>query len=124
MRIAVIADDPSQRELVTHWLTLAGHQAVAFERGDDFLKTDGLSDFEMLILDWNLPDMTGIEVLKCVRQTSKVPVVFCTARTSQDDTVKALRNGADDYLIKPLRRLELLARSTPSRPGTVPMVLG
>jgi two-component system response regulator RegX3 len=110
MRIAILEDDPSQRELLIHWLTLAGHQAAPFERGDDFLKSDCRPDFEMLILDWNLPDVTGIEVLQRVRQTSKMPVLFCTARTHPDDTVKALRSGADDYLIKPLRRLELLAR--------------
>ena len=66
--------------------------------------------FEILILDWNLPDADGVEILTRVRQTSKVPVLFCTARGEQDDVVRALRAGADDYLIKPVRRLELLAR--------------
>ena len=64
----------------------------------------------MLILDWNLPDATGIDILRRVRQNSKVPVLFCTARDDRDDVVKALDEGADDYLIKPLRRMELLAR--------------
>ena len=64
----------------------------------------------MLILDWNLRDATLIDILRRVRQTSKVPVLRCTARDNQGDLAKALRDGADDYLIKPLRRLELLTR--------------
>ena len=110
MRIAILEDDPSQLELLSHWVSVAGHQAVTFERGEDFLKAMGKEQFEILILDWNLPDATGIDILRRVRQTSKVPVLFCTARADQDDVVKALREGADDYLIKPLHRLELLAR--------------
>jgi len=74
------------------------------------LKAISQQQFEMLILDWNLPDAPGIEILKLLRQTSKVPVLFCTARAAQDDVVKGFREGADGYLIKPLRRLELLAR--------------
>jgi len=74
------------------------------------LKAIPQQQFEMLILDWNLPDAPGIEILKRVRQTSKVPVLFCTARAAQDDVVKGFREGADGYLIKPLPRLELLAR--------------
>jgi DNA-binding response OmpR family regulator len=110
MRIAILEDDPSQLELFSHWLTLAGYEPLPFERGKDFLNAIGQEQFEMLILDWNLPDATGIDILRRVRQKSKVPVLFCTARDDQDDVVKALDEGADDYLIKPLRRMELVAR--------------
>ena len=64
----------------------------------------------MLILDWNLPDLSGIDVLRQVRQRSRVPVIFCTSRDREDDVVKALQEGAQDYLRKPIRRMELLAR--------------
>ena len=110
MRIAILEDDLTQLELISHWLTAAGHEPAPFERGEAFLNAVWEGQFEMLILDWNVPDATGIDVLRRVRQNSKVPVLFCTARADQDDVVKALREGADDYLIKPLRRLELLAR--------------
>jgi DNA-binding response OmpR family regulator len=103
MRIIIVEDDPSQLDLLSHWTTAAGHQAIIFECGDDFLKTIGQEQFDMLILDWNLPDATGIDILRHVRQTSKVPVLFCTARVDQNDAVRALQEGADDYLIKPLR---------------------
>jgi CheY-like chemotaxis protein len=65
---------------------------------------------DVLVLDHSLPDMTGLDVLRQVRQRSKLPVIFCTARDGQEDVVTALREGADDYLRKPIRRLELLAR--------------
>jgi DNA-binding response OmpR family regulator len=68
--------------------------------------------FDALLLDWNVLGINGIEVLKRVRQHvgSRIPVLFSTARTDEADVVLALRQGADGYLVKPLRRLELLAR--------------
>src|SRR5262245_61566608 len=110
MRIAILEDDPSQLELFCHWVTAAGYAAVPFERGEAFMHAIGQAQVDMLMLDWNLPDASGIEILRRVRQTSNIPVLFCTARAAEDDVVKALRGGADDYLTKPLRRLELLAR--------------
>ena len=110
MRIAVLEDDPSQLELFGHWLALAGHDPQRFEYGDELVKAMSRESFDLLILDWNVPDLSGIEVLRRVRQNSKVPVIFCTARDGQDDVVAALHQGADDYLHKPIRRVELLAR--------------
>jgi two-component system response regulator RegX3 len=88
---------------------LAQHHAVSFERGEDLMVSIEQERFEMLTLDWNLPDASGIDILTRLRQISKVPVLFCTARGEQDDVVQALCAGADDYLIKPVRRLELSA---------------
>jgi DNA-binding response OmpR family regulator len=71
----------------------------------------GAQQLDMLLLDWNLPETTGIDVLRRLRQVStRTPVLFCTARGDQDDVVKALREGADGYVVKPIRRIELLAR--------------
>jgi two-component system response regulator RegX3 len=112
MRIAILEDDPSQLELVTHWLQIAGHHPQPFEQGARLLRTLEHETFDALLLDWNVPDVSGIEVLNRVRQQlrSGIPVLFGTARNAEADIVAALRSGADDYLVKPLRRMELLAR--------------
>ena len=94
MRIAVLEDDVSQIELLTHWLKLAGHEAEPFEQGQALLEAMTRARFDMLIIDWNLPDLSGVDVLKRIRQSSKVPALFCTVRGDQDDVVKALRAGA------------------------------
>ena len=91
MRIAILEDDPSQLELLGHWLALEGHEPRRFEHGAELLKAISQEDFDLLILDWNVPDLSGIEVLRRVRKNSKVPVIFCTARDGQDDVVMALR---------------------------------
>jgi two-component system, OmpR family, response regulator RegX3 len=110
MRIAILEDDPSQLELLGHWVALAGHDPQRFGHGSELLKAMRHEEFDVLILDWNLPDLTGIDVLRRVRQGSKVPVIFCSSRDGEDDVVKALQEGAHDYLRKPIRRMELLAR--------------
>ena len=110
MRIAILEDDPSQLELLGHWIALGGHDPERFGHGQDLLKAISQETFDLLILDWNLPDLSGIDVLRRLRQRSRVPVIFCTARDGQDDIVAGLREGAEDYLTKPIRRMELLAR--------------
>jgi DNA-binding response OmpR family regulator len=73
--------------------------------------------FDLAILDWELPDQTGIDVLRQLRvlQKQNLPVFFTTQRDAEEDIVNALNTGADDYLIKPLRRAELLARLEATR---------
>jgi DNA-binding response OmpR family regulator len=112
MRVAILEDDVSQTELLSHWLQLAGHHAHAFEQGAQLLRSLERESFDILVLDWNVPDLNGIEVLKRVRSRlhSAIPVLFVTGRNREDDVVMALREGADDYMVKPVRRLELLAR--------------
>ncbi len=112
MRIAVLEDDISQMELIGRWLQMAGHRSHTFERGEELLRALEKETFDALLLDWNIPDITGLQVLQRIRQKagSRIPVLFITARGDEADVVLALRQGADGYLVKPLRRLELLAR--------------
>jgi two-component system, OmpR family, response regulator RegX3 len=112
MRLAILEDDASQLELISRWLQMAGHHVHAFDRGTALLRALEHETFDALLLDWNVPDVSGLEVLKRLRHElgSHTPVLFSTARTEETDVVSALRQGADGYLVKPLRRLELLAR--------------
>jgi two-component system response regulator RegX3 len=110
MRVAVLEDDISQLELLSHWLKLAGHHVQGFQQGLLLLKALARETFDVVLLDWNVPDLSGIEVLRRVRQKSTMPVLFCTGRSEESDVVTALREGADDYISKPVRRMELLAR--------------
>ena len=111
-RIAVLEDDPSQAKLLQHWIAGNGQICHLFERGNDILRTVLRDTFDLVVLDWQVPDLNGEEVLRAIRKSVKepLPVLFTTGRNREEDIVHALKAGADDYLVKPLRRLEFLAR--------------
>ena len=112
MRIALLEDDKSQADLYKTWLEGAGHLCADFPTGKGFIKHIGRESYDLIILDWGIPDLSGDEVLAWIRAhiTTPVPVMFVTARDEENDIVTALEKGADDYLIKPIRRMELVAR--------------
>ncbi|PUA16359.1 response regulator transcription factor [Glaciimonas sp. PCH181] len=112
MRIAVLDDDPSQTELVCQVLTASGHICHQFQSGKEILNQLRRESYDMLILDWQVPDLSGPEVLHWVREKlpPALPVLFMTSRSGEDDIVAGLAAGADDYMIKPIRRGELVAR--------------
>src|SRR5436190_16438608 len=111
-RIAVLEDDPSQAKLVQHWITSQGYICRHFDRGGEILKAVLRDTYDLVVLDWKVPDLSGEEVLKAIRKSVRepLPVLFTTGRDREEDIVHALKAGADDYLTKPLRRLEFLAR--------------
>jgi len=112
VKIAILEDDSAQAELMTEWLLEQGHQVKHLELCQDFLREYAPYDPDVVILDWELPDGTGLDVLKKIRasQETSIPVLFTTQRDTEEDIVSALKFGADDYLIKPLRQREFEAR--------------
>ena len=112
MRVAVLEDDAHVGQLLGLWLEEAGHVPQVFATGAAFTKTLARESFDLLLLDWMLPDTTGDKVLQWVRANVDwpIPVIFVTARDSEEDIVAALTLGADDYLAKPVRHDEFLAR--------------
>ncbi|PFH09132.1 DNA-binding response OmpR family regulator [Collimonas sp. PA-H2] len=112
MRIAVLDDDPSQTDLVCQVLTSSGHICHPFQSGKEILNQLRRESYDMLVLDWQVPDLSGPEVLRWVRDKlpRTIPVLFITSRSGEDDIVEGLAAGADDYMIKPIRRSELVAR--------------
>ncbi|HEX6265753.1 MAG TPA: response regulator transcription factor [Burkholderiales bacterium] len=111
MRIAYLEDDPDQAALIRKWLEGAGHVCHHFDRGHAVQRSLARESFDLYLLDWHLPDIDGLEVLKEIRARSpRSPVIFATARDRDDDIARVLQAGADDYIAKPVRQGELLAR--------------
>ncbi|MGE0876293.1 MAG: response regulator transcription factor [Burkholderiales bacterium] len=112
MRIALLEDDPDQSALLQRWLVEDGHDVHAFQSGREAMKHAGRESFDLFMLDWQVPDVPGTEVLVWIREhlSKTVPVLFVTVRDTEADIVHALETGADDYMIKPVRRQEMLAR--------------
>lgn len=111
-RIALLEDNPEQADVVKGWLEQAGYDVHVFKRGADLLRDAGRESYDLQLFDWVLPDLNGDEVLRKLRTEKGItaPVIFVTSRDAEEDIVAALKAGADDYMIKPLRRLELLSR--------------
>ena len=112
MNIAIVEDDLLQRTALRNWLEDAGHRCSSFDSGTDFTQRAKRNDYQILLFDWHLPGMNGIELLGWLRGQLKdpTPVIFVTSRDAEEDIVLALSRGADDYLTKPARKQELLAR--------------
>lgn len=112
MRIALLEDDLAQAELMAHWLTRAGMQCGHYATGAAFRAGIMQDPAHLILIDWILPDDDGLAILSWLRNTMavRVPIMFVTSRAEEESLVLALDQGADDYLVKPLRQAETLAR--------------
>ncbi|OHV08725.1 response regulator transcription factor [Kushneria phosphatilytica] len=112
MYIGILEDDSDQQAFIVQCLKPAGHVAVAFERASELRRVMTQKAFELLILDWRLPDACGMDVMTQLRRHDgwRGPILFITASDDEEATVQALERGADDFLAKPLRPRELVAR--------------
>jgi two-component system copper resistance phosphate regulon response regulator CusR len=110
-RVLVVEDEEKTRESVTEGLQLEDWHAVGVPAGLDAARMLDAERFDLVILDWMLPDQDGLELLQRLRQRGvHVPVLMLTARSTLADRVAGLETGADDYLSKPFAFAELLAR--------------
>lgn len=114
MRIAVLDDDLLLAEQIKGTLECHHHVCHTYADGTSLLKALRHDTFDLLIVDWHLPDMEGTEVVQTVRDMGgmQLPILFITRRNDERDVVEALSRGADDFMSKPLRMGELVARAT------------
>jgi two-component system response regulator RegX3 len=109
-RILLVEDDEATREALSRLLYGEGFEVGIAGTGPDALRQFDSDGADLILLDWILPELSGLEVCRRLRQTSKVPVIMVTAKDSEIDKVVALELGADDYVTKPFSSRELIAR--------------
>ncbi|NOT15527.1 MAG: response regulator transcription factor [Methylotenera sp.] len=112
MKIALLEDDLAYAETITEWLQEAGFETDHFATGLDFLRKFPHTQYDLCIFDWALPDMEGPDVMVSVKlkSTKLPPIIFFTGRSEEEDIVRVIESGADDYLVKPASRALLMAR--------------
>lgn len=129
MKIAVLDDNPVQSETMAKTVEAMGYRPVIFSRAQALISALRRDTFDLLLVDWNLPDRSGLEVLAWARINLRPPppMLLVTSRTEDEDIVAGLNAGADDYLTKPLSPAVLAARIsalmrrayTPFAPGGI-----
>src|ERR1035438_5896429 len=111
MRILIVEDEPRMLELLRKGLYEHGYTVMAAADGETGLEIATVHEFDSIVLDIGLPQMNGFELMKALRaQARRPPVLMLTARDTEDDIIRGLDLGADDYLIKPFSFPELVAR--------------
>lgn len=108
--ILIIDDEVQIRRLLEITLTARGYKVIEADTGKDGCSLAASFSPTLIILDLGLPDIDGINVLKKLREWYEKPIIILSVRNSEEDIIKALDNGANDYLTKPFRTGELLAR--------------
>ncbi len=112
-RVLIVDDDPDIRDVVSAMLEAVGLIVSQAQSAEEALERIRVEAFDLLVLDWNLPKMTGLDLCRLIRREvalASLPVLFLTANASSQDMVEAFACGGDDYVVKPFRAPELGAR--------------
>jgi two-component system, OmpR family, phosphate regulon response regulator PhoB len=126
-RILVVEDEESLSELLVYNLSREGYEVTVSADGEDALIAIEEQKPDMILLDWMLPNLSGIEVARQMRartRTREIPIIILSARTAEEDRVRGLEIGADDYLTKPFSMSELIARMRAVLRRTRPTLAG
>lgn len=125
--VLIVEDEPAQREVLAYNIRAEGYSVMAAGAGDEALVMARETPPDVIVLDWMLPNVSGIEVcrqLKASDETRKIPVIMLSARSEEVDRVRGLETGADDYVVKPYSVAELLARLRTQLRRTRPASVG
>lgn len=110
MKILIVEDDEAILSGLSFCLKKEGFDVVSTTLGNDALELSLKQNFDLLLLDINLPDMNGLKLYKQIREKKDIPTIFLTANDSELSVVEALDSGADDYITKPFKTRELISR--------------
>ena len=110
MNVLAVDDEAKIREVISDYLTHKGMTVLTAENGGQALEIFGTQRVGLIILDLMLPDMTGEQICRKIRETSSVPIIMLTAKSQEEDMLRGLYMGADDYIKKPFSLKELYAR--------------
>ncbi len=125
--VLVVEDEPAQREVLAYNLEAEGFQVSRAENGEEAILLVEEVAPDIIVLDWMLPNLSGIEVcrqLKMRAETRGVPIIMLSARSEEVDRVRGLETGADDYVVKPYSVIELMARVRAQLRRTRPASMG
>lgn len=125
--VLVVEDEPAQREVLAYNLEAEGFRVARAEDGEEALLRVEEDAPDIIVLDWMLPRVSGIEVcrrLKLRPETRNVPIIMLSARSEEVDRVRGLETGADDYVVKPYSVIELMARVRAQLRRTRPATVG
>lgn len=112
-KVMVVEDEPAISNLLDYNLTAEGFDVSIVEDGDDVLITAEENEPDIILLDWMLPNVSGIELCRQLRarnETHDIPIIMLTARGEEEDRLRGFDKGADDYITKPFSMTELIAR--------------
>ncbi|KEO54348.1 phosphate regulon transcriptional regulator PhoB [Thioclava pacifica] len=125
--VLVVEDESAQREVLNYNLEAEGFRVVMAENGDEGLLLVNEEKPDLIVLDWMLPNVSGIEICRRVKansETRNIPIIMLSARSEEVDRVRGLETGADDYVVKPYSVVELMARVRTQLRRTRPATMG
>ena len=125
--VLVVEDEPAQREVLSYNLESEGYSVRSAENGEEALLLVDEHLPDIIILDWMMPNLSGIEVcrrLKTRPETRAIPIIMLSARSEEVDRVRGLETGADDYVVKPYSVVEMMARVRTQLRRTRPATVG
>ncbi|ABL72389.1 MULTISPECIES: phosphate regulon transcriptional regulator PhoB [Paracoccus] len=125
--VLVVEDEGAQREVLKYNLEAEGFDVVLAENGDEAMLLVAEEQPDLIVLDWMLPNVSGIEICRRVKadpSTRQIPIIMLSARSEEVDRVRGLETGADDYVVKPYSVVELMARLRTQLRRTRPASMG
>jgi two-component system phosphate regulon response regulator PhoB len=125
--VLIVEDEPAQREVLAYNLEAEGYRVNQSENGEEALLMATEDRPDVIVLDWMLPNVSGIEVCRQLKTRSDmraVPIIMLSARSEEVDRVRGLETGADDYVVKPYSIVELMARVKSQLRRSRPAALG